>query len=166
MSQHYLIERIDKRKWFPKSGIGNVSSQGHVIYNGGWTKKGFTLSDPISQRLILSCEPVWSWRDIFHLSGAEVFETDQTEICRIQYSVRKLKGELIINERAYSLKPEWTKHGVFKRASCKYEWEVCSLDLSYDDGMCVANIMIEDDIDHLPFIAAAYYLWMHEDLSD
>lgn len=167
MSQHYVIDRLDKRKRFQKTGVGKVSSQDHVLYHGSWTKRGFTLSDPTSKRLILTCKHEGSWRDLLLCRGAELFKTDQAEICRIQYSIRKLRGELIINDRAYSLKTTWIRHGIFMRKrSCKYEWGACSLDLGFDDGMCVASVMIEENIDHLPYIAAAYYLWMREEFSD
>lgn len=167
MSQHYVIDRLDKRKWFPKTGVGKVSSQDHVLYHSSWAKRGFTLSDPISQRLILTCKPEGSWWNLFLCRGTEVFKTDQAEICRIQYSVRKLRGELIINDRAYSLKTTWIRNGIcMRKRSCKYEWEVCSIDLSYDDGMCVASVIIEENIDHLPYIAVAYYLWMQEEFCD
>lgn len=167
MSQQYIINRLDKREWLPKLGVGKVSIQNHVLYHGGHTKHGFTLSDPVSQQLILTCKPEGNWKDYFLCRAAEVFKTNQVEICRIQYSLRNPDGKFIINDRVHSLKTTWNRSGFFKRKnSCKYEWEGCTLDLAFDEGMCVANAIIEDDIDPLPFIAVSYYLWKQEEFRD
>ena len=66
----------------------------------------------------------------------------------------------------YSLKPICKNNSIFKARTWKYNWEACSLDLDYDDGMCVARLVIGENLDHLPFIAAAYNLWMKEDNRD
>jgi len=166
MSQRFIIDRLDKQKLFPKPGVGKISSDNHILYHGDFEKSGFTLSDPSGQQPSITYERDGSWWDVFLGRGDEVFVKDRSELCRIKYSLRKFRGELIINNRPYSLKPICKINSIFKPRTWKYNWESCSLDLDYDGGMCVARLEIEENLDHLPFIAVAYYLWMRKDNRD